>query len=70
MAGIVKRKYESETRKVQNSFTRPLNLISEALPAEYNKYLLLKLFKELFPLMWDSLNKRYEKYESQDKFLN
>ncbi|MEZ9069658.1 toll/interleukin-1 receptor domain-containing protein [Vibrio atlanticus] len=69
MAGIVKRKYESETRKLQKSFTRPLNLISKALPAEYDKYLLLKLFKELFPLMWDSLNKRYEQYESKDKFL-
>ncbi|MBY8177702.1 toll/interleukin-1 receptor domain-containing protein [Vibrio fluvialis] len=69
MAGIVKRKYESETRKLQKSFTRPLNLISEALPDEYNKYLLLNLFKELFPLMWDSLNKRYVQYESKDKFL-
>ncbi|PMI35917.1 hypothetical protein BCT30_11940 [Enterovibrio norvegicus] len=69
MAGVVKRKYESETRKLQKSFTRPLNLISEALPVEYNKFLLLKLFKELFPLMWDSLSKRYEEYESKDKFL-
>ncbi|OOF20955.1 hypothetical protein BZJ19_16865, partial [Salinivibrio proteolyticus] len=69
MAGVVKRKYESETRRLQKSFTRPLNLISEALPAEYDKHLLLKLFKELFPLMWDSLNKRYEQYESKDKSL-
>lgn len=69
MVGIVKRKYESETRRLQKSFTRPLNLISEALPAEYDKYLLLGLFKKLFPLMWDSLNKRYEQYESKDDFL-
>lgn len=69
MAGIVKKKYESETRKLQKSFTRPLNLISEALPAEYDKYVLLKLFKELYPLMWDSLNKRYEQYGSKDKPL-
>ncbi|EKF9882605.1 TIR domain-containing protein [Vibrio cholerae] len=69
MAGVVKRKYESETRRLQKSFTRPLNLISEVLPDEYDKYLLLKLFKELFPLMWDSLIKRYEQYESKDKFL-
>jgi len=69
MGGIVKRKYESETRRLQKSFTRPLSLISEALPAEYNKYLLLNLFKELFPLMWDDLNKRYEQYESKDRFL-
>lgn len=69
MVGIVKRKYESETRRLKKSFTRPLNLISEALPVEYDKYLLLRLFKELFPLMWDNLNKRYEQYESKDKFL-
>ncbi|MGE6188506.1 hypothetical protein ACLHZ7_17590, partial [Aeromonas salmonicida] len=54
---------------MQKSFTRPLNLISEALPAEYDKHLLLGLFKELFPLMWDRLNKRYKQYESKDSFL-
>lgn len=69
MVGVVKRKYDSETRRLQKSFTRPLNLISETLPAEYNKYLLLGLFKKLFPLMWNSLNKRYEQYQSKDDFL-
>lgn len=67
--GVVKRKYESETMKLKKSFTRPLNLISEALPAEYDKHLLLELFKKLFPLIWDRLNKRYEQYEGKDKFL-
>lgn len=69
MAGVVKRKYQSETMRLQKSFTRPLNLISEALPFEYNKYLLLEMFKELFPLMWSSLNQRYEQYEGKDNFL-
>lgn len=69
MAGVVKRKYQSETMRLQKSFTRPLNLISEALPAEYDKYLLLKMFKELFPIMWSELIQRYEKYDSKDKFL-
>jgi hypothetical protein len=69
MAGVVKKKYQSETRRLQKSFTRPLNLISDALPIEYDKYLLLKLFKELFPLIWNNLNQRYEQYESKDKFL-
>lgn len=67
--GVVKRKYESETMKLKKSFTRPLNLISEALPAEYDKHLLLELFKKLFPLIWDRLNKRYEQYEGKDNFL-
>lgn len=69
MAGVVKRKYQSETMRLQKSFTRPLNLISEALPAEYDKYLLLTMFKELFPIMWSELIQRYEKYDSKDKFL-
>ena len=55
--------------RLKKSFTRPLNLISEALPAEYDKYLLLKMFKELFPIMWSELIQRYEKYDSKDKFL-
>lgn len=69
MAGIVKKKYQSETIRLKKSFTRPLKLISEALPFEYDKYVLLKFFKELFPLMWNDLNKRYEQYESKDSFL-
>ncbi|TQP26931.1 toll/interleukin-1 receptor domain-containing protein [Vibrio cholerae] len=69
MAGIVKKKYQSETKRLQKSFTRPLKLISDALPAEYDKYTLLKFFKELFPLMWNDLIKRYEQYESKDNFL-
>lgn len=69
MAGIVKKKYQSETIRLKKSFTRPLKLISEALPFEYDKYVLLKFFKELFPLMWNDLNQRYEQYESKDSFL-
>ncbi|MGL5470743.1 MAG: hypothetical protein ACRDCT_21590, partial [Shewanella sp.] len=67
--GVVNRKYESETMMLKKSFTRPLNLISEALPAEYDKNLLLEIFKKLFPLIWDRLNKRYEQYEGKDNFL-
>lgn len=69
MAGIIKSKYQSETIKFQKSFTRPLKLISETLPVEYNKYLLLTTFTELFPLMWTNLTKRYEQYKSKDAFL-
>lgn len=69
MAGLVKRKYQSETMKLQKSFTRPLKQISEALPVEYDKYLLLKMFKELFPLMWNNLIQRCEQYKSKDDFL-
>lgn len=69
MAGVVKRKYQSETMKLQKSLTRPLNLISEALPAEYDKHLLLRMFKELFPLFWDKIKQRYEQCKIKDEFL-
>lgn len=69
MAGVVKNKYQSDTRKLQKSFTRPLAIISDALPEEYDRHVLLRIFKEAFPLQWDSLNKRYEQYKSKDNFL-
>lgn len=69
MAGMVKRKCTSETRSYQKRFTRPLKSISEALPAEYDKNILIGFFKELFPIEWDNLNKRYELYQSKDRFL-
>ncbi len=70
MVGLVKRKYFSETRLYQKSFTGPLNLISEALPKEYNYSTLLEMFKELFPLEWERLNQRYEQYDNKDRFLS
>lgn len=69
MAGMVKRKYTSETRLYQKGFTRLLKSISEALPTEYDRHILLEMFKELFPLEWDNLKQRYELYESKDQFL-
>lgn len=69
MPGQVKRKYNSKTGKFAKDFTRPLKLISEALPAEYDKDLLLKMFKELYPINWEQLCKRYKYYENKDKHL-
>ncbi|TOM52103.1 hypothetical protein [Vibrio parahaemolyticus] len=69
MAGMVKRKYISETIKYKKSFTRPLILISEVLPRNYNKNTILNLFKELYPMEWDKLTQRYETYHKKDLHL-
>lgn len=69
MAGIVKRKYTSETRRIQSSLTKKLNLISKALPIEYNTKTLLALFKDFFPLEWEYIVERYKLYSSKDEFL-
>lgn len=69
MAGIVKRKYISETIKYKKTFSRPLNLISEVLPIDYTKNTILELFKQLYPMEWDILNQRYEIYKKKDAHL-
>lgn len=69
MVGIVKKKYISETMRIQKSFTGPLREISKALPVEYDKHVILSYMKDFFPNLWGDLEKRYKHYESKDKFL-
>ena len=69
MAGVVKRKYFAETRRIQKEFTKPLSLIALALPYEYNKYTILELYKKFYPLGWKKLNQRYQLYRAKDKHL-
>ncbi len=69
MAGMVKRKYISETIKYRKTFSRPLHLISEVLPIDYTKNTILELFKKLYPMEWDVLNQRYEIYKKKDEHL-
>lgn len=69
MAGVVKRKYQAETQRFIKELTRPLSQVSLALPCTYDKFIILDLFKELFPLHWDKLNKRYDLYKSKDEHL-
>ncbi|MBH0072231.1 toll/interleukin-1 receptor domain-containing protein [Pseudoalteromonas sp. NZS127] len=70
MTGIVKKKYLSQTRSVQKSLSKPLDLTSKALPLKYDKYILLEFFKLFFPIEWTQVKLRYELYESKDSFLN
>lgn len=69
MAGILKRKYFSETQNFRNEFTRPLSLISAALPPEYTGQTIIELYKKYFPLGWCKLEQRYENYKNKDSFL-
>ncbi|UTH74221.1 toll/interleukin-1 receptor domain-containing protein [Chromobacterium sp. IIBBL 290-4] len=69
MAGMLKRKYFSETQAFKREFTRPLSQISAALPSEYTEQTIIDLYKYYFPLGWIRLNKRYESYKKKDSFL-
>jgi len=69
MVGVVKKKYRSETGRFQRDFTRPLKIIAEVLPVDYDKHTILKLFKRLYPLEWEKLEARYQYYCENDKQL-
>lgn len=63
------KKYKSELMTYQKKFTRPLTLISTALPLDYNKNTILNMFIDLYPLQWKELTQRYELYSSKDRHL-
>lgn len=69
MAGVAKRKYESELIKFQKSINRPLGLVSETLKPEYSGIDLLEAFQRYYPCEWDLICERYRVYKEKDKFL-
>ncbi len=69
MAGKTKRKYVGELMRFNKSLKRPLHLIQEVLPYDYDKYTILDLFKELYPFEWDTIVQRYKHYKEKDNFL-
>jgi hypothetical protein len=69
MPGLTKCKFEKELMNFNKSLKRPLNLIYEILPCNYNKSILLKYFKELYPFEWKTIIERYKHYTDKDNFL-
>ena len=69
MSGITKRKYIGETMRYNKKIKRPLYLIAEILPPNFDKYILLEYFKKYYPMEWNQLVQMQESYSEKDKFL-
>lgn len=69
MSGISKRKYDGEKMKYNKSIKRPLHLISEILPKDYDGTILLEYFKKYYPAEWDTLVQMQNQYAQKDDFL-
>ena len=69
MPGKTKRKYVGETMRIHKKLKRPLHLISEALPYEYDDKLLLSMFAELYPYEWKEIVERCNYFIAKDKHL-
>jgi hypothetical protein len=66
MAGMMKRKFNSETGKYMKGFTSQLSKVATTLPLEYDKNLLLERYKEFYPNQWTILINRYDYYLGKD----
>lgn len=69
MPGIARRKYDGETMRIYKKLKRPLYLVAEILPCEYDGKLLLSFFIELYPLEWKEIVERCRLFQEKDKFL-
>lgn len=69
MPGEARRKYDGETMRIYKKLKRPLYLIAEVLPFEYDSKTLLDLFIELYPFEWNEIVERCANYKAKDKFL-
>ena len=69
MPGVVKRKFDGETIRINKSLKRPLYLVVECLPREYSGMELLTLFQELYPSQWRVIAERCELARNKDEFL-
>ncbi len=69
MPGITKRKYISEEARINKKLSRILRSLSNVLPYNYNKEIILKLLQDLYPREWEELEQRYHHYKKKDAFL-
>ena len=69
MPGITKRKYDSETMLIRKKIKRPLYLVAEILPYDYDGADLLSLFSQFYPFEWKEIVERQKNYKEKDDFL-
>lgn len=69
MPGITKRKYVGEIMRYNKKIKRPLYLIAEILPLNFDKEILLEYFRKYCPMEWNQLVQMQESYSEKDKFL-
>lgn len=69
MPGIARRKYDGETMRIHKKLKRPLYLIAEILPCDYDEKLFLSFFMELYPFEWKEIVERCKVFQEKDKFL-
>ncbi len=69
MPGLTKRKYVGETMRYNKTIKRPLYLIAEILPQDYDGKILLEYFKRYYPMEWENLVQMQNSYLEKDKFL-
>lgn len=67
--GKAQRKYVGELIRFEKSLKRPLNLIYDILPEDYNGEDILSLFKKFYPFEWKTICERYQTYSEKDEFL-
>lgn len=67
--GQVKRKFIAENNRIHKSLKRPLSLIHEILPYEYNGRIILNYFQELYPFEWQAIVERCNLYHNKDMHL-
>lgn len=69
MPGITKRKYDGEIMRIHKKIKRPLYLVAEILPYDYNGADLLNLFSQFYPFEWKEIVERQNNYKEKDRFL-
>jgi len=69
MPGKAKRKYDGELMRFNKKIKRPLKLIKEILPQEYDQELIVQKFKYFYPNEWRIMEERYQLYFEKDNFL-
>jgi len=69
LPGVTKRKYDGETMRINKKLKRPLYIVAQILPPNYNAKVLLDNFKEFYPFEWEEIVERCNHYLEKDKFL-
>lgn len=69
MAGVTKHIYNREINDIKKMWNEQLKYIANVLDKDYEDTDIVDTLKNYYPYEWESVEIRYEYYQTKDKFI-
>lgn len=67
--GKTKRQFDSMYIKYKKGFKKPLDNVGKVIGTNFSDRDFINLFKEMYPHMWEDLNKQYDYWHKKNQYI-